>query len=69
MLTIQPAQPLKSRVERRLNVVPAGMTIVPPCPQDLIAAAIAGTSSVDALPAEAGVQVARFLIDFEAASL
>jgi hypothetical protein len=42
-----------------MYVLPAGMTIVLPAPQDLKAASIAGTSSVFALPAEMGVHVAR----------
>ena len=44
---------------RIAHCLPAGKTIVPPFPHDCMAEMMAGESSVPALPAEAGVQVAR----------
>jgi hypothetical protein len=43
-----------------MYVFPAGIMIVPPLPHCAIAEVMAGTSSVLAVPAEAGVHVARF---------
>lgn len=52
---------MKSSVLRIMKVLPAGMMMVPPVPQDLKAASMAGTSSVLALSAEVGVHVARLV--------
>ncbi len=43
-----------------MNVLPAGITIVPPLPHVDRALLMAGTSSIEMSPADAGVQMSRF---------
>jgi hypothetical protein len=50
----------KSRGLRIINVLPAGITIIPPLPHVDRAWLMAGTSSTELFPADEGVQVSRF---------